>query len=128
MVKEIGKEEAKSYLSKAEEFLEEAKDALLKARFNVSGLNATQAIINANDALTVAIIGKRASRDHREAIRMHIEVIGLVNDSSGKKILKNALDSRTEVGYSGRMISKVTAESLLRNSIKFLEWVKKYVK
>ncbi len=128
MVKEIRKEEADSYLKKAEEFLEEAKESFLKNRFNVAGFNAIQTVINANDALTITILGKRASMDHREALRIHTDAVRVINDSSCRRILKDSLDSRTEVGYSGRMISKASAESLLRDAVRFLGWVKRYTK
>lgn len=101
MVKEIRKEGFADYLRKADEFLENAKEAFLKNRFNVAGFNAIQSVINSNDALTIAIIGKRASRDHREALRMHTEVVRVINDSSFRQILKRSLDSRTEVGLGG---------------------------
>jgi len=128
MVRVIRKEDAKNYLSKADEFLDEARDALLKSRFNAAGLNAIQAIINANDALTIFIVGKRASKDHREAIKTHIEAVGVIGDSSHRGILRDALASKSEVGYSGRMVSKRIAQDLARDAIKFVKWTKKYVR
>ena len=127
MARELDKEEAKNYLKKAEEFLEEAKDAMIKSRFNVSGFNAIQSIINANDALTIYIAGIRASKDHREAIKTHIETVRTINDSYGKSILINALEKRSEVGYSGKDASKALAEKLLKDAMNFIGWVKKYV-
>ena len=127
MARELDKEEAKNYLKKAEEFLEESRDAMIKSRFNASGFNAIQSVINANDALTIYVAGIRASKDHREAIRTHTETIRLINDSYGKKILINALEKRSEVGYSGKDASKALAEKLLKDAMNFIEWVKKYV-
>ncbi|MDI6888381.1 MAG: hypothetical protein QMC78_01625 [Methanocellales archaeon] len=128
MVRVIKKEDAENYLSKADEFLDEARDALLKSRFNAAGLNAIQAIINANDAFTTFIIGKRASKDHREAIKTHIEAAGVIGDSSHRGILRDALASKSEVGYSGRMVSKRIAQDLVRDAIKFVKWTRKYVR
>ena len=127
MARELDKVEAKNYMRKAEEFLEEAKDAMLKSRFNAAGFNAIQAVINANDALTIYIIGIRASQDHREAIKTHVETIRMINDSSGKQMLINALDKRSDVGYSGKDASKAVADVLLRDAMNFIKWVKKYV-
>ncbi|MCX6814140.1 MAG: hypothetical protein NTY20_00600 [Candidatus Aenigmarchaeota archaeon] len=110
MARELDKEEAKNYLKKAEEFLEESKDAMIKSRFNASGFNAIQSIINANDALTIYIAGIRASKDHRDAIKTHIETLRSINDSYGKRVLINALEKRSEVGYSGKDVSKALAE------------------
>jgi uncharacterized protein (UPF0332 family) len=128
MVRAIDRENAKKYLNKAEEFLSESKDALLNSRFNAAGFNAIQSIINANDALTIFTIGKRASKDHREAIKMHIETIRVTHDSSNKQILKDALNLRSEVGYSGKLTNKDLANKLIRDANNFVEWIKKYVK
>ena len=127
MAKELDREEARNYLKKAEEFLEESKDAMIKSRFNAAGFNAIQSVINANDALTIYIAGIRASKDHKEAIKTHIETIRSINDSYGKHILINALEKRSEVGYSGKDAGKALAERLLRDAMNFIEWVKKYV-
>ena len=126
MVRRINKSEAKDYLNKAEEFLDEARDAMLKSRFTASAFNSIQSIINANDALTIFIIGIRASKDHREAIKTHIETIRTIGDTSGKQILIKALNLRSEVGYSGKIVNKGLAEKLLRDAINFMEWVKRY--
>jgi HEPN domain-containing protein len=74
MVKEYPREYAKDFLKKAKRFLEIAKQNLEKYP-EEAAFNATQAIINANDALTIFVLGKRASKDHREAILLHKEVI-----------------------------------------------------
>lgn len=128
MVKEVAKSEAVNYLRQADEFLDSARDNLAKNRFNAAGFDAIQAMINANDALTIYFLGKRASRDHKEAVRLHIDVIRVTNDSSCRNILKGALDMRSAVGYLGSQISKGNAERLISSAIKFVGWVKKYVK
>jgi HEPN domain-containing protein len=128
MVKEVKKSEAISYLKQANEFLDSARDSLAKGRFNAAGFNAIQAMINANDALTIYFLGKRASRDHKEAVRLHVDVVRVIGDSSCRNILKQGLDCRSGVGYLGISISKGNAERLTGNAIKFIDWVKKYVK
>ena len=128
MVKEVNKKEALNYLKQAEEFLDSARDNLNAGRFNVAGFNATQSIINANDALTIYFLGRRASKDHREAIKLHVDVVREINDSSCRNIIKTALDMRSTVGYMGLSTSRKNAENLIRLASKFIEWVKKYVK
>ncbi|MBI4010062.1 MAG: HEPN domain-containing protein [Candidatus Aenigmarchaeota archaeon] len=128
MVKEEKREEAMKYLNKAEEFLAIAKIAFQQAKSNVASFVAIQAIINANDALTVFFLGKRASMDHKEAIDMHVETVRKIQDSSMRSILHSALSSRSEVGYSGKVVKKEEAGNFLRDATRFVEWVKKYVK
>lgn len=85
-------------------------------------------MINANDALTIYFLERRASKDHREAIKMHIDVIRIINDRSQRNRLKEALDLRSYVGYLGTPISKRDAEKLVRSATQFILWVKKYIK
>lgn len=128
MVKEVSKRETLNYIMQAEEFLDSAVDNLNKRRFNAAGLNAIQCIINANDALTIHFLGRRASKDHREAVKFHVDVIKIIHDNSCRSIIKNALELRSYVGYLGKPTSKKDAEKLVRSSVKFLEWVKRYVR
>lgn len=128
MVKEISKSEAGSHVKISEEFLDSARDNINKNRFNAAGFDAIQSIINANDALTVKFLGQRASRDHKEANRLHVDVIKIINDNTCRGILKNSLETRADAGYTGRDLSKGDAGTLVSNAIRFLDWVKRYVK
>ena len=128
MAKEIRKTEAGGYLGQASEFLESAIDSMNKGRFNAAGFDATQSIINANDALTIHFLGMRASADHREAVRLHVDVVKIISDSSCRGTLKNALDLRSAAGYLGKPVTKGEADGLIRDAARFLEWTKRYVK
>lgn len=128
MVKEIKKAEAFDYLKKADEFLASAEDNLSKGRLNAAGFDATQAIINANDSLTIYFLERRASKDHREAVKFHIDVIRMINDSSCRDIIKMALEMRSTVGYLGKSTDRRDAENMVRSAARFTGWVKKYVK
>ncbi len=128
MVKEVSKSESAEYLKKSGEFLESARDSFNKERFNAAGFDATQSVINANDALTVHFLGKRASKDHREAIQFHLDVVRIISDDSGRKILADALEIRNLVGYLGESVSKAESEKIIRSAAKFIEWVKRFVK
>lgn len=122
------KSEAFNYLKQAEEFLLSAKDNLNKERYNAAGFDATQAIINANDALTVYFLERRASTNHREALRLHIDVVKVINDSSQRNTIKETLEMRSTVGYLGTPISKKDAQKLLKSAVIFIEWIRRYLK
>ncbi len=128
MVKEVRKSESSSYLKQAEEFLELAKGGFERGFYNAAGFNAIQAIINANDAVCIYFLGRRASTDHREAVKLHTDIIRIMNDASQRRRLSGALEQRSEVGYLGKPISKSIAEKLLKDAILFIEWVKKYIR
>lgn len=60
---------ARAHLSKAQEFLEEARSALSNGHANVATSNAVIAGINAKDAICLALVGKTAKADdHRQAV------------------------------------------------------------
>ena len=128
MVKEEHREESEKYLNKAEEFLTVANLAFKQSLFNVAAFNAIQSTINANDALTVFVLGKRASIDHKEAMSMHIETVRKIQDASMRSVLNEALKSRSRVGYSGEIIKKDEAGKLIKSATLFLSWIKNYVK
>jgi HEPN domain-containing protein len=128
MVKEYPREYAKDFLKKSKRFLEIAKQNLEKypeeAAFNV-----TQAIINANDALTIFMLGKRASKDHREAILLHKEVIKKIGDASKISIVQTSLELRESVGYDiKKPITKSDCELLIKRGERFINWVENFVK
>jgi uncharacterized protein (UPF0332 family) len=125
MVKEINKSESHSYIKQAEEFLEMAKKGFENELYNAVGFNAIQAIINANDAICIYFLGRRASTDHREAIKLHTDIIRITNDASQKRRLSDSLEMRTEMGYLGKTTSKNIAEELLKDAIIFIEWSKR---
>ena len=120
MVSGIKKKQAIQYIQQAEEFLESAKQNLESERYNVAGFNAIQSMINANDALTIYFLERRASRDHREAIKLHIDVVKIINDGAWRKKLKEAIDMRSSAGYMGTNISKTDAEKLVRYGSQFI--------
>ena len=124
MVRDVKRKEAADYLEKAEEFLETAKQCLDEDRFNAAGFTAVQAMINSNDALTIHFLEKRASKDHREALKLHGDIVKMLGDGSQKKKLKEAVEMRSDAGYTGEGLSKAKAEKLVRMSVQFLFWVK----
>ena len=60
---------ARGHLSKAQEFLAEAKSALANGQLNAATSNAVIAGINAKDAICLVLVGKTSKADdHRQAV------------------------------------------------------------
>jgi len=116
------------FMKKAEEFLEMAKDAFLKEKYDTTALLSGQAVINANDGLTFKFLKKRASKSHEEALKLHLTVVRIINDSTGRKYLKRLIDARRKYGYTKSFCSKTEAERLLRDANKFISWVRIFIK
>jgi HEPN domain-containing protein len=84
-------------------------------------------MINANDALTDHFLERRASTNHREAVRLHVDVVKTIRDGSKRQVLKKSLDPRSEAGYLGKAISKKDGEKLVKGAVSFLAWVEKHL-
>ena len=122
MAKEVRKEEAERYMRKSEEFYGSATDNYQKRRFNASSFDASQAIILANDALCIFALGTRPSKDHREAVRMHVEA--LRGAPHKKDVLEEALSKRTKSGYTDAESTENEANILLLKARRFMDWAK----
>ncbi len=86
--------------------------------------NAIQATINANDAFTIAILGKRAGADHREAMLLHKEAAGKIGGDNMIDILKSELAARSPTGYDVKVIiHKEDAKKLIKRAEIFIRWV-----
>jgi len=125
MVREVRKEEAEKFIQKADEFYYSALENYQKERFNVSVFDSSQSIILANDGFCIFLLGRRASKDHREAIRLHVEASS--GKESRKEILAEALEKRSKFGYTQVDSSQKDAYMLLVRAKRFLEWVKERI-
>lgn len=128
MAKAVRRGDALGFVRQAEEFLVSARQNLDEGRFNAATFNAVQSMINANDALTVYFLEKRASADHREGLKLHAEVVKRINDASQREKLKDAFELRAQAGYLGEPMPKAEGEKTLRLANQFLNWVKQHVK
>lgn len=126
MVREVRKEEAMKFIKKAEEFHNSALENYQKGRYNVSIFDSSQAVILANDAFCIFNLGKRPSKDHREAIELHTQAS--FGKESKKEIISEALEKRSEFGYTERESNKKEANLLLIRAKRFIDWIKEKIK
>jgi len=113
------------FLRQAAEFLASARRSFEEKRYNAAGFDGIQAMINANDALTAHFLGAVVSQDHREAVRLHMDVVRSIGDAAQKDVLKRDLDLRSTFGYLGVSASLAQAERVLRDAARFIEWVRR---
>jgi HEPN domain-containing protein len=126
-MREYPKEYGEKFLDRARRFMEIA-DSFKEKYPEEASFIAIQAIINANDALTVYCIQERASKDHREAIKLHKMSASKIG--GGKVgVLQEALDLRDAAGYDVmRHISKQSCELIIKRAERFLNWVEGAIK
>ena len=125
MARTVRREAAAGFFRQAKEFLESARRNFDEGRYNAAGFDAVQSLINANDALTARFLGTVASLDHREAVRLHADVVRLLGDASQAEGLRRALDQRSAIGYLGVPASRARTERVVRDAARFLEWVRR---
>ena len=90
MAREVRRGEAAKFIEKSDEFYRSALENYQKGRFNAASFDAAQSIILANDAFCIALLGRRASKTHNEAIQLHVQAA--LGGESKKEILAEALD------------------------------------
>ena len=126
-MREYSKEYAMDFLNKSKRFLEVAKNASNDYP-EEAAFNAIQAVINANDAYTIGILGKRASRDHREAIILHKEA-SMKTGESKLDILHMELDARDVAGYDvKKQFRKGGSAMIIKKAERFIDWVENKLK
>lgn len=125
MARTVKSEASAAYLRQAGEFLESARANFEARRYNAAGFDAIQSLINANDALTARFLGTVASLDHREAVRLHADVVRILGDASQREVVKRAVDRRSAFGYLGKSASRGQTEPVLRDAARYLEWVRR---
>lgn len=122
MARVIRKEGTAGFVKKAEEFYYSALENYQKGRYNVSVFDSSQSVILANDAFCIFTLGRRPSKDHREAIQLHVQASG--GRKSKREVLAEALEKRSEYGYTEKESTDKESNLLLIRAKRFLDWVK----
>ena len=122
----VDRSKYRNYLLKSEEFLEMAKDAHEKTRYNASVLNSVHAIISAADALLVFVKGFRyAGTRHEEAVDLFSSIFS--NDSEHEKNVSRfgtILSIKNKAEYLEELLSSKDAIDALQAATRFLSYVK----
>lgn len=118
--------EARLYLSKAEQFLEEAHSALDGSRHDAGMLNAIHAGISAADAVAITLSGRRsADPDHQRAVDLLEEIAsGSEAIKARAKQLRMLLAKKNVVEYEARRATEKEAAEAVERADRILEWAR----
>jgi len=119
----LKKENAKTRLEDALEFLESAKDNLEQGRFKASVDHSITGCTAANDSFTITHLEKIANMSHYEAIGLHREAAKKFSEDK-VKILRELLNERHKITYRPVKTGKQEAEANLKKAVDFITWVK----
>lgn len=121
---QVPRREAKSFLAKAAQFLDEAQIASSANRHDATMLNAIHAAISANDAVTVALAGRRSTdTDHLRAADLLEEVGAGGGDLAAKaRQLRSILVAKNAVEYESRAARATEAKQTLDRATRIVSW------
>lgn len=121
--------EARQFLAKAEQFLEDARIAQDAGRYDAAMLCAVHAAIGATDAVTVALAGRRSSDpDHGRAADLLAQVAaGSADLRSRVRQLRELLARKNAVEYESRRATASEARDAVARSGRFVTWAREVV-
>ena len=115
-----------NYFIKASQFLESARDAMIKGNWNSVGLNAVHVAISANDAVTVYLKNIRSvSEKHGDAAYLLIDVLdNSIEAKVNAKHLIWLVNRKNIIEYEARLFYQEEAEEALKHAERFFSWTK----
>lgn len=123
--RKIERSKYRVYLKKAEEFYYTMLEAKKEKRWNAVGLNAVHCAISACDAILVFHLGIRSSSEQHEDVVSLLSSISNIPDGTEKsKALASILAKKNLVEYEDRDFLENEAETLVKLTTRFFDWVK----
>lgn len=109
---------ARSFLTKAEEYLASAEANLAAGRHTPAAGDAIHAGISSKDAVVTALTGTSTKgRDHARAAKEFKQALGQRTEAAAAaKDLRGLLSAKGEVEYGVALVTAAKAESLLRRA------------
>jgi len=120
---------AKSFLQKAQEYLDSAQDNLDLERATPAAGDAIHAGISAKDAIVTALTGETGkAKDHAKAVKELRQALGAHRDAAAaEKALRELISMKGEVEYGATLITLAKAKPLVRRAMVLVEIAKELV-
>lgn len=121
---QVGRGEARLYLEKAVQFLEQARSGLDASRYDAALLEAIHAAISGTDAVTVALAGVRSTDpDHQRAVDLLEETAASATETRERaRQLRALLARKNAVEYESRKASAKDARDGVERAGRIVEW------
>jgi HEPN domain-containing protein len=123
---QVRRGEARLYLDKAIQFIDQARSGLDAGRNDAALLNAIHAAISGTDATTIALAGVRSTDpDHQRAADLLEEVAGSAPDGRERaRQLRTLLARKNAVEYESRKASARDARDGVERAGRIVDWAK----
>lgn len=125
----VARAEARLYLAKAEQFLDEGRAAAASGRSDAAMLNAIHAAISGTDAVTIALSGRRsADPDHSRSADL-LEEVAAGSDTvrARTRQLRMLLARKNIVEYESRRATAREAADAVSRAARLVEWARDIV-
>jgi len=121
---QVRRGEARLYLDKAIQFMEQARSGLDAGRNDAALLDAIHAAISGTDAATIALAGVRSTDpDHQRAADLLAEVAGSAPESRERaRQLRTLLGRKNTVEYESRKASAKDARDGVERASRIVDW------
>jgi HEPN domain-containing protein len=121
---QVRRGEARLYLDKAIQFMEQARSGLDAGRNDAALLDAIHAAISGTDAATIALAGVRSTDpDHQRAADLLAEVAGSAPESRERaRQLRTLLARKNRVEYESRKASAKDARDGVERASRIVDW------
>jgi HEPN domain-containing protein len=123
---QVRRGEARLYLDKAVQFIEQARSGLDADRNDAALLDAIHAAISSTDAVTIALAGVRSTDpDHQRAADLLEEVVASTPGSRERaRQLRALLARKNTVEYESRKASVKDARDGVERAGRLVDWAK----
>jgi HEPN domain-containing protein len=123
---QVRRGEARLYLDKAIQFIEQARSGLDAGRNDAALLDAIHAAISGTDAATIALAGVRSTDpDHQRTVDLLAEVAGSAPESRERaRQLRTLLARKNTVEYESRKASVKDARDGVERASRIVDWAK----
>ncbi|MBU4485256.1 hypothetical protein KKA47_07555 [bacterium] len=119
----VEKNDANNYWKRSQELLESMRNNLIIENLNAAVIDGIHAAISANDALTVAAIGKRSTGDnHMEAVELLKQSVSADHLSSCVVRLRRILYVKSHVEYGSSLVTPKEAKKVAQDVERFIAW------
>ena len=121
---------ARSYLQKAQEYLDSAQDNLDLQRATPAAGDAIHAGISAKDSIVTALTGQTSkAKDHAKAVKELRQALGAHRDAgAAEKALRDLISMKGDVEYGTTLITLAKSKPLVRRAVVLVEIAKELVR
>jgi len=122
-VVEANRAEARLYMNKAQQFLDQARSAFTEQHYDAVMLNAVHSAISSCDAVTVALSGRRsADPNHQRAVELLEQTLAKATTGAPLSQLRALLAKKNVVEYESRPATGREASEALKRSERIIAW------